>query len=89
MLAAGTIEAVDAKRRLAALALVDGQHAVVEWTGAANLCEGDVVQGRLDSVGSDYLEDRTQHRLVRVNVRFLGCNPDVALSLVDSQAALW
>lgn len=43
------------------------EHAVVEWTGTAILCEGDVVRCRLDSVGSDYLEDETQQRLVKVD----------------------
>jgi hypothetical protein len=81
----GTVEAVNLERRLAVLQLSGGKRAVVEWLGrAAGMSEGDVVRGYLDSFGSEYLEDATQRRLVKANVRFLGCSRNVALELIGT-----
>lgn len=82
MTAVGTVEAINQRKRLAAISLVDGKHAVVEWVGTAEPSEGDVVRGYMDSFGKEYLQDETQHRLIKANVRFLGCTRDVALSII-------
>jgi hypothetical protein len=83
----GTVQAVNYRRRLAAVELPDGRHVVIQWVGLATPVTGDDLAGYFESFGAEDLHNLTQGNLIEANVRFLGCSRDVALAIMGLEPA--
>jgi hypothetical protein len=83
----GSVQAVNYRRRLAAIELPEMRHVVIQWVGPATPLAGDRVCGYFESFGPEDLHNLTQGNLIEANVRFLGCSRDVALAIMGLEPA--
>jgi hypothetical protein len=83
----GVVQAVNYRRRLAAIELPDARHVVIQWVGLATPLNGDHLAGYFESFGAEDVHNLTQGNLIEANVRFLGCSRDVALAIMGLEPA--